>query len=220
MIKACIFDLDGTLCDTLTTIAHFGNETLKHFSLPEIEVNEYKYMIGNGYKNLVRNTLNYLNVYTDELFLKASEHYFKAYDKKPLYLTAPYNGILDMLDTLSDKGIKTAVLSNKPDGATKNVVKEILTSHKFSHVQGFIEGVPLKPAPDSLLNIISVLGVSKEECLYIGDTATDIETGKNADVKAVGVLWGFRTEKELKEAGADFIAKTSSDIIDFIGMFK
>ncbi len=220
MIKACIFDLDGTLCDTLTTIAYFGNETLKHFELPEIEINKYKYMIGNGYKNLVRNMLNYLDSYTDELFLEVSEHYFKAYDKNPLYLTAPYDGILAMLDSLSKKGIKTAILSNKPDNATKNVVKEILTSHDFSHVQGFIEGVPLKPAPDSLLNIISFLDVPKEECLYIGDTSTDIETGKNAEIKTVGVLWGFRTEKELKDAGADMIAQTPSDIIDFIGMLK
>lgn len=218
MIKACIFDLDGTLCDTLTTISYFGNEALKHFGLPEIETEKYKYMIGNGYKNLIRNMLNYLDVYTEELFSEVAPYYFSIYDENPLHLTAPYKGILEMLKVLSDNNIKTAVLSNKPDNATKNVAKEILSDIEFSHVQGFIEGVPLKPQPDSLLNIIKVLGVEKEECLYLGDTATDIETGKNAGVKTVGVLWGFRTEQELKEAGADIIVANPEEILKHAGV--
>ena len=216
MIKACIFDLDGTLCDTLTTIAYFGNEALKHFGLDEIAVEEYKYMIGNGYKNLITKMLKYLGVYTDELFQKVADYYFEIYDKNPLYLTKPYEGILEMLNALSEKGIKTAVLSNKPHNATLNVAKEILTDINFSHVQGNIEGIPLKPKPDALLNIIDILGVEKDECLYIGDTATDIETGKNAGVKTVGVLWGFRTEKELKDAGADWIASSADEIVEYI----
>ena len=218
MIKACIFDLDGTLCDTLTTISYFANEALKHFDLPEIEKDEYKYMIGNGYKNLVKNMLNYLNVYTDELFSEVAEYYYNIYDKKPLYLTKAYDGIENMLGRLSEKGIKTAILSNKPHNATVNVAKEILSKFDFTHVQGNIEGIPLKPEPESLLNIIKILDVKKEECLYIGDTSTDIETGKNADVKTVGVLWGFRTEEELKKAGADLIASKPEDIAEYAGV--
>ena len=216
MIKACIFDLDGTLCDSLTTIAYFANEALKHFDLKPIEVNEYKYMVGTGYKNLIRKMLNFLGVYTDELFQKVGDYYFEIYDKDPLYLTAPYSGIMDMLDNLKNKGIKTAILSNKPHNATLNVSKEILSGVEFSHVQGNIEGAKLKPAPDALLGIIDALGVAKEECLYIGDTSTDIETGKNAGVKTVGVLWGFRTEKELTDAGADIIVASPEEIIEYV----
>lgn len=216
MIKACIFDLDGTLCDTLTTIAYFGNEALKHFGLDEIETDRYKYMIGNGYKNLIKRMLEFLGVYSDELFASVSQYYFEIYDKNPLYLTTPYSGIPKMLAALKEKGIKTAVLSNKPHMATTNVVKEILGEIEFSHVQGQIEGVPLKPSPDSLLHIIDVLGADREECLYIGDTSTDIETGKNAGVKTMGVLWGFRTEKELQDAGADLIASKPSEITDYV----
>lgn len=218
MIKACIFDLDGTLCDTLTTISYFANEALKHFGLPEIEKNEYKYMIGNGYKNLIKNMLNYLNVYSDELFSEVAEYYYNIYDKKPLYLTKAYDGIEDMLEKLAEKGIKTAILSNKPHNATVNVAKEILSKFDFTHVQGNIEGIPLKPEPESLLNIVKILDVKKEECLYIGDTSTDIETGKNADIKTVGVLWGFRTEDELKKAGADLIASKPADIVEYAKM--
>ena len=217
MIKACIFDMDGTLCDTLTTIAYFANESLKHFGLNQIDIDEYKYMIGNGYKNLIRKMLNYLGVYSDELFQKVGDYYFEIYDKNPLYLSAPYNGIMEMLGELKDKGIKTAILSNKPHNATLNVAKEIMAGVKFSHVQGNIEGVPLKPEPDALLNIIDVLGLEKDECLYIGDTSTDIETGKNAGVKTVGVLWGFRTEKELADAGADIIVANPKEIVDYVG---
>ena len=216
LIKACIFDLDGTLCDTLTTISYFANEALKHFGLEEIETQNFKYMVGNGYKNLIIRMLKHINVYTEELAKKVGDYYFEIYDKNPLYLSAPYEGIMEMLDLLKEKGMKTAILSNKPHNATINVAKEIMAGAEFSHVQGHIEGVPLKPEPDALLNIIKSLGVAKEECLYIGDTATDIETGKNAGVKTMGVLWGFRTEEELRNAGADEIAKSPKDIIDYI----
>lgn len=216
MIKACIFDLDGTLCNTLTTIAYFGNSALKHFGFDEIETENYKYMVGSGYKNLVGKMLKYLNVYDDETFQKVADYYYEIYDKNPLYLTAPYEGIMNMLEQMSAKGIKTAILSNKPHNATLNVAKEVLSGIKFSHIQGQIDGVPLKPSPDSLLNIINILGAPKSECLYVGDTATDIETGKNAGVKTVGVLWGFRTEKELRDAGADFIAAKPSDILEYV----
>lgn len=219
MVKACIFDLDGTLCDSLTTIAYFANKALKHFGLCEIETEEYKYMIGNGYKNLIIKMLKYLDVYTEELFSKVADYYFEIYDNNPLYLTAPYEGIMEMLSNMANKGIKTAILSNKPHNATLNVAKEILTGINFSYVQGQTEGVPLKPSPEALLNIIDALGVDKSECLYIGDTSTDIETGKNAEVKTVGVLWGFRTEKELKDAGADLIAALPEDITKFAEEF-
>lgn len=217
MIKACIFDLDGTLCDTLTTISYFANEALKHFGLKPIEVNEYKYMVGNGYKNLIKKMLNFLGVYSEELFEKVADYYYEIYDNNPLYLSAPYTGIMEMLAELKNKGIKTAILSNKPHNATLNVAKEIMSGIEFSHVQGNIEGVPLKPEPDALLNIIKTLGVAKDECLYIGDTSTDIQTGKNAGVKTVGVLWGFRTEKELADAGADVIVANPKEIIDYVG---
>jgi len=216
LIKACVFDLDGTLCNTLTTIAYFGNCALKHFGFEEIETEKYKYMVGNGYKNLIEKMLRYLNVYTDEVFCKVADYYFEIYDKNPLYLTSPYRGIVNMLQKMSANGIKTAILSNKPHNATLNVAESVLTGIKFSHIQGQIEGVPLKPSPDSLLNIINILGVEKSECLYVGDTSTDIETGKNAGVKTVGVLWGFRTEEELIGAGADLIAVKPEDILEYV----
>ena len=127
------------------------------------------------------------------------------YDKDFMYLTAPYDGIIDMLDAVKAQGIKTAVLSNKDHSTAKKVSDQLFADGLIDLCMGARHGVPLKPEPDAVFEIMEHFGVSKDECLYIGDTATDIKTAKNAGLYSIGVLWGFRDEAELKSAGADVI---------------
>ncbi len=212
MIKACIFDMDGTVLDTITTITYYVNKTLKNFGIDTVSEDECKYFAGNGAEKLIERTLKSKSYYSEELFSKALDYYKSEYDKAPLYLTKPFKGILELMDELSARGIKLAVVSNKPDFATKAIAKHFF-GDKMDMVLGARAGVPLKPAPNSVIETLNYLGVNSSECAYIGDTSTDIETGKNANVSVViGVSWGFRSKEELTVAGADLIVNNSLQI--------
>ncbi len=215
MIKACIFDLDGTLLNTLDTIAYFGNMALKHFDIEEIPTEEYKTLVGDGSRVLIERMLGFRGVGLERIH-EIHEWYKEKYDNDFLYLTTVYDGIIPMLETLKDMGIKTAILSNKDDSTTKKVAEVMLQGELIEICMGARKGKALKPDPKSLFEIVEELGVCRRECLYIGDTATDIETAKNAGICSVGVLWGFRDENELKSAGADIIVSHPLEIIDFI----
>lgn len=213
MIRACIFDLDGTLLNTLETIAHYANQTLNKFDLPAIPTERYRYLVGNGARILVERMLQ--ETQGDmALFGAAFEDYTQSYDKEPLYLTAPYDGILDLLRELKSRNIKIAVLSNKPHNATAAVVKAIFGTDTFDRCYGQREGVPIKPDPTALIALMDELGVSPEECLYVGDTATDMQTGRGAGAKTVGVLWGFRDRDELAENGAELLVEHPRQLLD------
>ncbi len=211
MIKACIFDMDGTVADTLTTIAHFANATLEKFGYPAIDKEEYKLMIGNGAAVLVRRMLERVGA-PEEVFEPIKEDYVSAYDRNFMYLTTPYEGILPMLRRLKNAGLKTAIVSNKPDSTTCKISGELF-GDLFDCCRGGRAGVPLKPDPQAVLETVKELGVRPEECLYIGDTAVDMETGRRAGIYSIGVLWGFREEKELSEAHADAIVSSPAEII-------
>lgn len=215
MIKACIFDLDGTLLNTLDTIAYFGNTALKNFGIEEIPTEEYKTLVGNGSRVLIERMLEFRGVELERT-QEIHEWYKEKYDNDFLYLTTVYDGIISMLEDLKDMGIKTAILSNKDDSTTKKVAEVMLPGDLIDICLGARKGKALKPDPESVLEIVEELGVSRSESLYIGDTATDIETAKNAGISSVGVLWGFRDENELKGAGADIIVSHPLEIIDFI----
>ncbi|MBQ6875578.1 MAG: HAD family hydrolase, partial [Lachnospiraceae bacterium] len=177
MIKACIFDLDGTVADTVTTIAHFCNAALNHFGFPAIEVEKYKFMAGNGASVLVRRMMAAVNA-PDELYEQVRVYYNTTYDNDFMYLTKPFDGILPMLQGMKDAGIKTAVVSNKPDSTTCKICDELFGT-LLDLARGGRDGVPLKPDPQAIIETMEELSVSSEECLYIGDTGTDMETGKN-----------------------------------------
>ena len=212
MKKAIIFDLDGTLLNTLPTITYYVNATLKAFDvgvLGEADVCRY---IGHGAEWLIEKSLLHFGIEDKDLFRKVLAHYKNAYDEAPLYLTEVYEGMYALLEGLKERGVKLAVFSNKPDFATKAVVSHFF-GDTFAHVQGAKPDVALKPAPDGVFDIAKTLGVEKSECLFVGDTIVDMETGENAGVDTVGVLWGFRDREELERGRAGYIVSTPNEIL-------
>ena len=211
--KLCIFDMDGTLVNTIDTIAYFGNTTLENFGYETIPTDEYKLMIGNGSRVLIERMLNFVQASAENVD-EIHKWYRDKYDSDFMYLTRVYDGIISMLNALKDEGIKTAILSNKDDKTAKLVAEALFDDGLIDLCLGARKGKALKPDPSSVFEIIEEFGVEKEECLYIGDTATDIMTAKNADVFSIGVLWGFRSEKELSDAGTDAIVSDPVEIAE------
>ena len=205
MIKACIFDLDGTLLNTLVTIRYYVNKTIGEMGLSPISEQECCSFIGHGAYHLIASTLNVKGI-TDTTTIETTLKAYNAkYDADTLYLTKPYDGIVDMVESLYAAGIKLAVLSNKPDATTTDIVSKFFPG-RFAVAHGGRAGIPLKPDPTALLQTVEELGVSASEIMYIGDTGVDIATGKNAGAyKIVGVSWGYRAVSELLENGADVI---------------
>lgn len=214
MIKLCIFDLDGTLLDTLPTISYYCNHSLEEFDLPTIEQERYKYLAGNGARVLIERMLDEVGADREKYFDKVYKFYNKEYDKDVNYLTKPFNGVPQMLAGLKTLGIDTAVISNKPDFAAVNVTKNFL-GELVDIAHGGREGIPLKPSPEGVFEIMKEAGVTADECLYVGDTGTDMETGKNSGIFSIGVLWGFRKEDELRANGADIIVSHPLEIYDY-----
>ena len=213
MIKFCIFDLDGTLFNTLTTITHYVNLILTRHGIDTISEAECSSFIGHGARILIRRALKSRGIVDDEFAAKLLKEYNAEYNANTLYLTNPYDGIPELLHELKGRGVRLGVLSNKPDETT-NIIINTFFPGLFDDVRGGREGIPLKPAPDAVLMMMADAGISADEVMYIGDTGVDIETGKGAKVsKSVGVCWGFRTVAELQEAGADALAHTPSDIL-------
>lgn len=213
-MKAVIFDLDGTLLNTIDTIAYYCNKALTENGFGKIETQKYKLLVGNGAKLLIKRALSCFGTCSDEDFKKVFTRYNELYDADTLYLTAPYEGVVDMLKSLKNKGYKIAVLSNKPDFATVDVVNTVFGKDLFDVCRGAVEGVPLKPAPDAVFDIMKQLGVTNAEAIFVGDTNVDIKTGKNAKLYSIGVLWGFRDYEELNSAGADVIVDDPEKIIE------
>ena len=216
MIKLCIFDLDGTVLDTVHTIAYYGNFALQKHGIEPIEDKEYNYFAGNGAVNLIKRALRFRNCLTDEIFEKVFSDYNAAYNANTSYLTAPFDGIKEALDTTKSRGIKMAILSNKPHFATCGVITELFGEGYFDVVYGQRENVPIKPDPTAVLGIMAEMDATAEQCLYIGDTGTDMKTGKNAGLCTVGVTWGFRGKDELLENGADIIIEKPCQLLDCI----
>ncbi len=217
-MKAVIFDLDGTLLNTIGTIAYYGNKALSAFGFQTATEEEYKYFVGNGAVKLIERALDKSGEWTGEDFSKVYNYYNEIYNSKPLYLTGTFPGIGEMLKTLKGSGIKLGVLSNKPDEAVKGVVESFFGGI-FDAVSGGKEGVPLKPDPSAVNLMLSSLGAEKARSAFIGDSGVDIMTGKNAALHTIGVNWGFRTEDELKKAGAEHIVSSPGEIIKLIGAF-
>lgn len=216
MIKAAIFDLDGTISDTINTIAYYGNSALSAYGFEAIPTETYKKLVGNGRDLLIHRMLGYHNADTEENYKNVGEKYDFLYEHDVLYLTKPFNGTPELIRDLKAIGVKCAVLSNKPDNVTVPIVNQLFGEGLFDICSGAKKDVPIKPAPDGALGIAEKLGVLPEECVFIGDTYVDITTGKNAKMKTIGVLWGFRDEEELKNAGADYIASEVCDIYNTI----
>jgi len=206
-----LFDLDGTLLDTLSDLYLAVNHALAALGMPQRSVDEVRMFVGNGIKSLIdravpdgtppQTTAQVLSVFRDY------------YSKNSRVNTAPYDGILLVLRSLAQKGYKMAVVSNKIDSAVKELNRDFF-SEFISVAIGDREGKNKKPAPDSLYEAMALLGAEKEECLYIGDSDVDIETAKNAGIPCIGCAWGFRGRDFLREHGLpdDRIADSPADL--------
>ena len=212
MKKLCIFDLDGTLLNTLDSIAYYVNDTMKHFGLPVIETEKIRTFVGNGAKNLISRSLRYDGSELDAE--KVLSVYIEKYNSDALYLVKPYDGIRELLSKLHENGVTLAVLSNKPHSSTSIMIDEIFGKDLFSVVRGPYNNEKVKPDP-AVANEIAK-GFEKENCFFIGDSDVDIETGKNALMHTVGVTWGFRDRDVLQNAGAEKIVSKAADIADIV----
>lgn len=212
MVKLCIFDLDGTLLDTLNNITYFVNKAMGRFSLGALEKEKVRQFVGNGARLLIERSLKTQN--SDLPLQTVLNEYMRFYDSDPSYLVKPYDGIIPMLQTLKKSGINVAVLSNKPDSSTKGILNELFGRDFFYAAYGQREGVPKKPDPYAVLDICK--GFEKRECVFVGDTDVDIETAKNAGLISIGVSWGFRPYEELEAAGADYIISHPTELADII----
>ena len=213
MIKACIFDLDGTLADTLESMAYVANEILECFSLKTLPADNFRYYSGEGADMLIRRCLKDAGDEDLEYYEEIRELYRKKFDQDPLYKVVPYEEMPDTIRELKNRGLKLAVCSNKPHIAAQKVVKA-LYGEIFDEVLGQQEGIRRKPAPDGPLKLAETFEVAPEECMYVGDTKTDMETGKAAGMLTVGALWGFRDRDELISNGADILAESPKKLLD------
>lgn len=216
MKKIFIFDLDGTILDTVHTIAYYVNDALKHFGFPENETDAYKYFAGNGATNLIHRSLAAHNLDTEENFNKVFPYYMENYNKNTLYKTEHFPNMPETLKALKEKGIKIAVVSNKPDSTVQPLLPHFFEDGLFDVVFGARENVPLKPNPSAVNEVLDLYGLTPEDAVYVGDTGTDMQTGKNAGIFTVGVLWGFRDEKELLEFGADVLISKAEDLLLYV----
>ncbi len=212
-MKTAIFDLDGTLVNSLTDIAEASNYALRKLGFPEHELSKYNYFVGDGVKTLIERILPEDNQNKFDETLKIYNDYYNTHYTVKTYV---YDGIMETLKKLHVNGVKLAVASNKTAIFTKNVVKHYFGDELFSVVCGKEEHRPTKPNPEIIFEVMEKLNVTDNECFMIGDTNIDIKTGKNAGIKTIGCLWGFRTLEELTDANADFIAEKPNDIFKII----
>lgn len=215
-MKACIFDLDGTLTNTLESMTYSVNQTLKEMGLSQITKDQCRLFVGNGARVLMEKSLRAAGDPEGLRIEEGMEIYGRIFDENCTYHVTPYDGIVEMLENLKKKNIRLAVLSNKPDQQTVKVVHEIFGDTLFDYAQGQKEGIRRKPEPDGVYAIMDNMHVKKEECLYVGDSEVDIATGRNANLKTVGVLWGFRDRTTLETAGAVNLIEKPEDLLQFV----
>ena len=213
--KAIIFDLDGTLLDTLEDLGNAMNSILAKNNLPTHNIDTYRNFVGDGVEMLVTRALP-----CDKTNSDAIRTYTRAfrdeYDRGWNVKTKPYDGIGELLNELKLRGLKIAVLSNKPDIYTNRCVSEFLPNWKFDMVLGQQDSFPKKPDPAGAIRISKYLKITPENIIYLGDTATDMQTAIVAGMYPVGALWGFRSEKELQENGAKALVKKPQDILEIL----
>jgi phosphoglycolate phosphatase len=211
MIQAAIFDLDGTLLDTLQDIAEATNEVLCSLGFAPHPVSAYRLFVGDGIEALAHRVLP-PDRRADKTIASVVSLLRKGFLKRGGQNVTPYGGIPEIVEQFKLEGIALAILSNKPDDAAQKSVKQCFPKASFEIVVGAREAAPKKPDPAQALHIASVLSVSPEHTLFIGDTHIDMQTARNARMVAVGVLWGFRPADDLICHGAQILVKNPSDL--------
>ena len=215
IVKGVLFDLDGTLLNTLDDLADSMNTSLKRLGFPQHPVAAYKYLVGDGIVNLVSRALP--DQHRDEGAINRiasveREEYARNWSNK----TRPYEGIPDLLNALQNLGIALCILSNKPDDFTQIIVKKFLSKWRFAAVRGASEAAPIKPDPSNAIQIALTVGFIPAEFLYVGDSGTDMQTATAAGMYPVGALWGFRSKDELVSAGAKALLEQPIDLLNLV----
>lgn len=211
--KAILFDLDGTLLDTLADLADAGNAALRELGFAGHSTEDYKYFIGKGVEELVRQILpeNNRDKQTVAKCLLLMKRNYSQFWKRN---SRPYPGIAEMLTELEKRGIVKVVFSNKPDEFTGVMIRELLPKWKFEIIRGALPGVPIKPDPTAALAIAAEIKINPEKFIYLGDSATDMQTASATGMYAVGALWGFRTAEELLGGGAKILVKQPREVLE------
>ncbi|NQS71172.1 MAG: HAD family hydrolase [Desulfobulbaceae bacterium] len=214
--QAVLFDLDGTLLDTLTDLAEAGNRVLARLGLKPHPTQDYRYFVGNGMRHLMECILPRPLREQEEALEAAMVAFQQEYAKTWQVHTKPYAGIAELLDYLSAKGCPMGILSNKPQSFTQLCVDKLLAAWRFHPVLGQREGIPRKPHPAGALETARILGLAPSSILYVGDTGVDMRTAQQAGMDAVGVLWGFRDAEELRATGAETVVQAPEELVRII----
>lgn len=210
-----IFDLDGTLLDTVADLANATNQALERCGYPTHPIQAYYKFVGNGINKLFARALP-AECRTEENVQRIRSLFIPYYNEHNADCSCPYSGIIDLLHELQEGGVQLAVASNKYHEATLKLVRHFFPNVTFAAIYGQREVVPIKPAPDIVFDILRDTGVPKEEVLYVGDSGVDMQTAQNAGVESVGVAWGFRSEEELQENGAVHIVHQAEEILRYV----
>ena len=211
MKKLVIFDLDGTLLNTISDLGAACNHILENNGYPTHPLEAYRWFVGRGIRNLIVNALA-PNALSDEEIDRLLEQFKSYYTAHKTDLTRPYEGINDLLDSLRQTGIHLAVASNKFQQGTEELVRHYWGDQLFDVVLGQREGVSIKPDPQIVHDILAATGIAATDSLYVGDTGIDMQTAANAGVESVGVCWGFRSKEELEAAGACHLINTPAEL--------
>ena len=215
MKSLLIFDLDGTLLDTVADLAASTNYALKQCGFPVHLASDYKFFIGNGINKLFERVLP-VGEKTPDNILLIRHHFLEYYGEHNADLTTPYPGISDMLLRLQEAGINLAVASNKYQKGTEKLIQHFFPEIKFVAVFGQRENIPTKPDPTIVYDILSITKTEKQLVLYIGDSGVDLQTAKNSGIESVGVTWGFRPRTELEEFSPTYIVDNPAEIIQIV----
>lgn len=214
MLKLCVFDLDGTLCDTMPDIADSLNQVLRLHKLPEIPIMRLTTFVSNGGGNIIRCAIGEER-YTEELYKTMCAEFYEEYGRRLCDRTRPFPGMVRAVTALHEAGILCGVLTNKEDGYAKRLTGALFPTGIFSFVVGSKNGYPPKPDPTSLNILLSALGIEKSECVFIGDTEVDALTARNAGIRIAGVTWGYSPES-LFAAKPDFSADSADELTSIL----
>ena len=211
MKKLVIFDLDGTLLNTIADLAHSTNYALNKLGYPTHDIEKYNFMVGNGINKLFERALPD-GEKTEENVLRVRQEFVPYYDQHNADKSRPYPGVTELLETLQTAGMQLAVASNKYQAATEKLIAHYFPNIKFTAVFGQREGIPVKPDPIIVKEILQIAKVQEEETLYVGDSGVDMQTAINAGVTSCGVTWGFRPRTELESFHPDHIVDNAEEI--------
>ena len=216
MVKLCVFDLDGTLLDTLKNIAGNLNQALETLGIQPFPLDDYRSFVGNGAKKLVISALSARGLDVETWYPRVFPIFAEFYEKAPDKDVTVYEGMLPLLTALRAKGILCAVNTNKPDGAAQSTVSKFFPADAFATVLGAGEEIALKPSADGVRLLMKRYGVKAEETVFVGDSDVDMQTACNAGVRGFGATWGFRTPEELMGAGATALLLHPTDLLAYL----